>query len=359
MRRVLVFVGLTLLVGVLPASAALLQETDPPVITCDSADGQWHAADVSIACTATDSGSWLVDPADASFTLTTSVPAGQETVDAMTDTREVCDVDGNCATAGPIAGNMVDLKAPDNPLTVHSTDHKVRKWSRDRRITMSWTSGADGGSGVDGFSFSFNHQSSSLPDAAKDNEQTERKATSARLRTGKWWFHLRTADNVANWAGVVNRGPYFIDITRPQVRARSASGKVGHRMTLRYQTGDITLRRSGSLVKAWSRRMGRAFFSQIQTVSLTPHAAGSYSFCVKAWDPAGNSRKDCAGITVKNPQPSGGDGGGRCDPSYPDFCIPPLPPDLDCSDISQNNFTVKPPDPHNFDSDGDGVGCET
>jgi micrococcal nuclease len=49
----------------------------------------------------------------------------------------------------------------------------------------------------------------------------------------------------------------------------------------------------------------------------------------------------------------------KCDPSYPDFCIPPSPPDLDCKDISQKRFTVLPPDPHRFDGDEDGIGCES
>lgn len=48
-----------------------------------------------------------------------------------------------------------------------------------------------------------------------------------------------------------------------------------------------------------------------------------------------------------------------CDPSYPDFCIPPAPPDLNCADIAQTNFTVLPPDPHGFDGNLDGVGCES
>ena len=47
-----------------------------------------------------------------------------------------------------------------------------------------------------------------------------------------------------------------------------------------------------------------------------------------------------------------------CDPSYPDFCIPSPPPDLDCKDIPQKNFTVLQPDPHKFDGNYDGVGCE-
>jgi len=48
-----------------------------------------------------------------------------------------------------------------------------------------------------------------------------------------------------------------------------------------------------------------------------------------------------------------------CDPSYPDICIPPYPPDLDCGDISYRNFYVSPPDPHGFDGDKDGIGCES
>ena len=47
-----------------------------------------------------------------------------------------------------------------------------------------------------------------------------------------------------------------------------------------------------------------------------------------------------------------------CDESYPDFCITSSPPDLDCSDISQKKFTVLQPDPHKFDGDKDGIGCE-
>lgn len=47
-----------------------------------------------------------------------------------------------------------------------------------------------------------------------------------------------------------------------------------------------------------------------------------------------------------------------CDSAYSGICIPSPPPDLDCGDIQDKNFKVKPPDPHNFDGDSDGVGCE-
>lgn len=47
-----------------------------------------------------------------------------------------------------------------------------------------------------------------------------------------------------------------------------------------------------------------------------------------------------------------------CDPAYPDVCIPSPPPDLQCADIPDRKFRVLPPDPHNFDGNLDGVGCE-
>ena len=49
---------------------------------------------------------------------------------------------------------------------------------------------------------------------------------------------------------------------------------------------------------------------------------------------------------------------GDCDPAYPTVCIPPPPPDLNCGDIEFRRFHVMPPDPHKFDGDRDGVGCE-
>ena len=50
-----------------------------------------------------------------------------------------------------------------------------------------------------------------------------------------------------------------------------------------------------------------------------------------------------------------------CDTSYPDFCIAPAweVGDLDCVDIGVGWFTVYQPDPHGFDADFDGYGCES
>jgi hypothetical protein len=114
----------------------------PPAIACGAADGNWHADNVSIACTASDATSGLANSADASFNLTTSVAAGTETSNASTNSRDVLDLAGNKATAGPIAGNKVDKKAPEVALTCPSGLVIL-----NGTANASWTA-TDGGSGV-------------------------------------------------------------------------------------------------------------------------------------------------------------------------------------------------------------------
>ena len=49
-----------------------------------------------------------------------------------------------------------------------------------------------------------------------------------------------------------------------------------------------------------------------------------------------------------------------CDPNYLG-CIPPYPPDLDCTDIKRMGLApirVIGVDVHKFDGDGDGIGCD-
>src|SRR5204863_124888 len=92
-----------------------------PTIGCASPDSAWHSQNVSLACTAADGGSGLASSGDASFSLSTSVAAGSESSNASTGSRQVCDSAGNCATAGPIAGNKVDRKAPTSSSSALSS----------------------------------------------------------------------------------------------------------------------------------------------------------------------------------------------------------------------------------------------
>lgn len=85
---------------------------------------------------------------------------------------------------------------------------------------------------------------------------------------------------------------------------------------------------------------------------------GLWGACPRAvWNPLGPATTG-PGSLPSTAQPRPVVGGGRCDPAYPGVCIPPPPPDLDCRDVPHTGFRVLPPDPHRFDGEGDGLGCE-
>ena len=115
----------------------------PPTLHCATADGAWHAVDVSVSCSASDGGSGLASSGDAGFTLSTSVAAGSETATAETGARSVCDVAGNCVDAGPIGANKVDRKAP----TVTVSSPVSTRYLLNQVVSAGYTC-ADGGSGV-------------------------------------------------------------------------------------------------------------------------------------------------------------------------------------------------------------------
>lgn len=80
-----------------------------------------------------------------------------------------------------------------------------------------------------------------------------------------------------------------------------------------------------------------------------------------AWAECGGFSADAvAGSGETAPAPQSGPGAGTCDPSYPDLCMRPIEVtgDLDCGQIAYTRFRVLPPDPHGFDRDHDGIGCE-
>ena len=113
---------------------------------------------------------------------------------------------------------------------------------------------------------------------------------------------------------------------------------------------------------SWDFGDGSSEESDDETVEHTFDVAGTYNVDLTVTDSTLQTASDSILITVEEPlfspsptipeEPV-------CDPSYPDLCIPPPPPDLGCDDVSASNFEVLPPDPHGFDGNNDGVGCET
>ncbi|HMH58837.1 MAG TPA: PxKF domain-containing protein [Galbitalea sp.] len=111
-------------------------------ISCANADGAWHNSNVSISCATSVSGSSLANTADAAFQLTTSVAPGGWDSNASTATRTVCDAAGECATAGPIAGNKID-RAPPSVTCPASSIFSLNQYPASVSAIVT-----DGGSGA-------------------------------------------------------------------------------------------------------------------------------------------------------------------------------------------------------------------
>jgi hypothetical protein len=332
-----------------------------PSVSCAGMGAGWHRTDVSYACTASDAGSGLANPSAASFTLRTHVPSGTETPNARTNVVQRCDVVGNCVTRGPIGGNKVDKRGPRNP-TAASSSHRRLRWSADRTITVIVRSAFDGGSGVDGFSIAWTRSPTTSPDRVRDRQQWVRRMTSRRLGNGRWFFHLRTRDNVGHWSAPLHRGPFLIDGTAPRARALSSSGRVNRVVRLKYRVSDnsgktrekITVFRNRVKVRTIRTGMSTSTAGVTYWVGFRPGSTDGYRFCVQAWDRAGNrSRLDCAGLRITRPRPVQ-----SCQAGYSP-CLP-IVFDLDCADIPESKKPVRVTgsDPYRLDADNDGWGCE-
>ncbi len=140
----------------------------------------------------------------------------------------------------------VDTLAPTDPLDVYSTSHSTLPTS-DKTINMAWSlaespNGAtDGGSGVDGYSYSFSQGAIETPDSIKDLEENTIGVTSLDLTDGDWYFNLRTIDNAGNITSTVNVGPLVIDTTPPDAPSITSSSH-----TLSTWNSDRTINTSWS-----------------------------------------------------------------------------------------------------------------
>jgi N-acetylneuraminic acid mutarotase len=122
-----------------------VKDTAPPVWSGCSLDALWHADNVSIVCRAEDLVG-IQNPADASFTLTTSVAAGTETAAAVTNSHQICDTSGNCVTGGPVGPIKIDRKAP---ALVVSPNKVVEATSLSGAfVSFAAPTATDNGSGV-------------------------------------------------------------------------------------------------------------------------------------------------------------------------------------------------------------------
>jgi micrococcal nuclease len=86
------------------------------------------------------------------------------------------------------------------------------------------------------------------------------------------------------------------------------------------------------------------------------HQRGVWDRCGGVDTPLRSGPASAAQAQPHRPRGTSGATAGACDPGY-DPCVPSYPPDLDCSDVD-GPVRVLGDDPHGFDADGDGTGCD-
>ena len=119
-----------------------------------------------------------------------------------------------CDPNGPPPPPPPDTQAPTDPA-LRSTSHTPDAASFDRTVDIGWSGAADNQSGVDGFSYVWDAQPTTVPDQGKDAEETAAGTTSPPLANGRWYFHLRTRDNAGNWSSGHHLGPFVITSAPP------------------------------------------------------------------------------------------------------------------------------------------------
>lgn len=247
------------------------EDETAPDVSCDTPDPDWHPANVSLTCTASDYPSGLASAADSSFVLATTVAAGSETSTAATGSRNVCDKRGNCVLVGPFTPIKVDRKAPVVTCTPPDTN-----WhASDVVVPCSSTEGGSGLLNADDALFSL-----STSVAAG----TETASASTGTRT--------ICDGVGNcsvggpYTAKVDKKAPVITITQP------AATDYLHNTTLTLGYG-VTDGGSGvamvvPTLDGASSVAGHGLLTGQAIDLLTEVPAGSHTFLVQAADSVGN-----------------------------------------------------------------------
>jgi hypothetical protein len=226
----------------------------PPTISCAADVTRWYAANQTVTCTATDAVSGLAGVAP--ITLSTAVPAGTETASAVTNSAQVCDIAGNCTTAGPLTFK-IDLKAP----TVSCTPPVATPWYSSN-VSVPCTA-TDAGSGLAAASPATFSVATSI--AAGAGSATA--ATSAQVVT----------DVAGNSVTAGPYGPFKVDLQPPTIAITTPSA-----------TGNIVIGAVVTPVFSCADAHSGIASCTGSSATLDTSTLGTRTFTVTAVDLAGN-----------------------------------------------------------------------
>ena len=217
---------------------------------------------------------------------------------------------GNVESTATFTWN-VDTTNPNTPTFV-SSSHSLSAWNSDRSIDISWTATDPApGSGIAGYSYRWNQNSTTVPDTLSEGTDTSNTSTN-RPTSQSIYFHVRAVDALGHWGSTLHYGPFWIDATNPTgswVTPTDGSFVAGS-VALEANADDV-----GSGVKHVLFRVkptGGAF-STISTDTTGPYQAtwdstavadGSYVLRAHIEDNSGRSVNKDITVTVDNTAPT-------------------------------------------------------
>jgi hypothetical protein len=246
---------------------------------------------------------WSFSPAslpdtilDVTTTTTTSLPLS-DSLNWYVHVR-ARDEAGNWNSAAAHYGPFyIDTLPPSVPAVV-SLPAPGSNWYPPGPITFTWSTASDGGSGLAGYSYAWDHASTTWPDTSPDT--TGNTYVPMLVTDGTWYFHLRACDAAGNCADPVHLGPYQLDGTPP---ANPSVSSGSHSRYIWSQDCTVDVSWSGASDGAGSGLAGYAYvWSQSPTTvpdpSVTTSGSSATSSClatgsnwwfhIRAGDEAGN-----------------------------------------------------------------------
>ena len=144
-----------------------------------------------------------------------NVPFGQDSAPSGENQIEffISDLGGNTGYSGTWAV-AIDSVPAASPPAIWSSSHTPGAWSNDDRVTVQWSPGSDGDSGIAGYSVLWDHGPATVPDTTFETVGTSWVSDSLADATD-WYVHVRTVDVAGNGSEAVHLGPFAIDTVPP------------------------------------------------------------------------------------------------------------------------------------------------
>nr|MDO8109635.1 hypothetical protein [Candidatus Sigynarchaeota archaeon] len=180
----------------------------------------------------------------------------------------------------------IDRSAPVVSMPNSST-HVVGSWTETMAINITWTGTDHGGSGIQGYSFSWSMGAGTNPGTTITTAELQNTTS---LSDGQWYFNVRACDDLDQWSMTISAGPFDIDTALPSIAGSSAFNVTwpATGQTVNWTLSDAnpatyTVLMNGSAVNssiAWTS-------GNLISISLDDLEPGVYNFTVIATDQAG------------------------------------------------------------------------